>query len=217
MRYVYTDYFGAYGEKLAVSTSERAYHHGDLRAALLSAAIDMLEAGEAFSIRAVARRAGVSAAAPYRHFADREQLESAVAVEGFKDLRADLGAGLAEAPDDAPAADVIAGLGVAYVMFALRRPALFRLMFGNECDDADSERVLASQGLHELLGRIIAQYFPGAPVDDLSKAMWSVAHGLAFLHLDGKFRPEPAADVADRVRSVVAALFALPAGADRSR
>ncbi|MBP8919352.1 MAG: TetR family transcriptional regulator, partial [Micropruina sp.] len=53
-----------------MSTSERAYHHGDLRAALVASAIEMLEGGEAYSMRAVARRAGVSPTAPYRHFPD---------------------------------------------------------------------------------------------------------------------------------------------------
>ena len=64
------------------------YHHGDLRAALLANASEMLESGESFSMRALAKRAGVSAAAPYRHFDDREALESALAVEGFDGLRA---------------------------------------------------------------------------------------------------------------------------------
>lgn len=194
-----------------MSTSAKSYHHGDLRAALLDAAIESLEAGEAFSMRAVARRAGVSATAPYRHFADREALDSAVAVEGFKDLRADLAAGLAAVPDDASAAETIGGLGVAYVAFALRRPAVFKLMFGNECDEENSERVLAAGRLHDVLNGAVARLFPDADVQGLSRALWSMAHGLAFLHLDGKLRPEPAEAVAERVRGSVAAIFALGA------
>jgi AcrR family transcriptional regulator len=194
-----------------VSTSEKRYHHGDLRAALVGAAIEGLEAGEPFSLRAVARRAGVSAAAPYRHFADREALEAAVAVEGFADLRADLGAALAGVPADAPASDAIAALGIAYVSFALRRPAVFRLMFGNECDDADSARVHASHGLHALLDEVIRERLAGASGAEPATALWALAHGLAFLHLDGKLRPEPATAVAERVRAVVAAIFAMRA------
>ncbi len=194
-------------------------------------------------MRAIARRAGVSAAAPYRHFADRDALESAVAVEGFTDLRAELEAALAvqaagaipdvqavsdvqaisdvqAAPDgqaessvtdEQPAAsvvDVITALGLAYVTFALRRPAVFRLMFGGACDEVNSERVRAAGRLHELLGDVIARLFPGTDAASLSIALWSMAHGLAFLHLDGKLRPEPAADVADRVRGAVAAVLA---------
>jgi AcrR family transcriptional regulator len=90
----------------------------------------MLEAGEPFSMRAIAREVGVSATAPYRHFADREALESALAAQGLRDLKADLTDGR-ELPSTS--AD-LAEFAVAYVEFALRRPALFRLMFGNECD-----------------------------------------------------------------------------------
>ena len=198
-----------------MSTSPRGYHHGDLRAALLEAAVAALEAGEPFSMRAVARRAGVSPAAPYRHFADREALESAIAVAGFADLRSELVAAGAEAEgraetEGAPsAADVITALGVAYVRFALRRPAVFRLMFGNACDDTDSERVRASGELYAVLDGVVVRLLPGADGPALSTALWSLAHGLAFLHLDGKFRPEPERDVVDRIRSSVAAVFEL--------
>ncbi|WP_285250903.1 TetR/AcrR family transcriptional regulator [Pseudarthrobacter sp. fls2-241-R2A-168] len=192
-----------------MSTSTRSYHHGDLRAALLAAAIESLEAGESFSLRAVARRAGVSPTAPYRHFADREALDSAVAIEGFKDLLADLEAALAESVQPAAPEDVIAALGVAYVGFALRRPAVFRLMFGNECDEENSERVRASEQLHEMLNQSIERLFPGANQSNLSIALWSMAHGLAFLHLDGKLRPQSDNDVAARVQSAVGAIFAL--------
>ena len=69
----------------AVSTS-RPYHHGDLRAALLDAALELLEEDETFSLRAVARRAGVSPNAPYRHYADKEALLAALATYGFAQL-----------------------------------------------------------------------------------------------------------------------------------
>lgn len=192
-----------------MSTSVKSYHHGDLRAALLAAAAESLEAGEGFSLRAVARRAGVSPTAPYRHFADKDALDAAVAVEGFADLRADLDAALAALPASSTAEDAIAGLGVAYVGFALRRPAVFRLMFGNPCDDADDERVRASRQLHDVLNQAIARLLPDADIPNLSTALWGMAHGLAFLHLDGKLRPEPPAEVAQRVRAAVAAVFAI--------
>ncbi|WP_129657758.1 TetR/AcrR family transcriptional regulator [Rothia uropygialis] len=192
-----------------MSTSARAYHHGDLRATLVTSAIEILEAGESYSMRAVARRAGVSPTAPYRHFRDRSALDSAVAVEGFNDLREALALTLAESPADAGPNEVLGGLGVAYVGFALRRPAVFRLMFGNECDTADSERVLASQQLHAVLSDVLVRLFPEAAPPALATALWGLAHGLAFLHLDGKYRPEPAEEVAERVRASVAALLAV--------
>ncbi|WP_129656321.1 TetR/AcrR family transcriptional regulator [Rothia halotolerans] len=195
-----------------MSTSARAYHHGDLRAALVESAVEMLEAGEAYSMRAVARRAGVSPTAPYRHFPDRDALDSAIAVEGFDDLRDALAQALGSAPAAAGPVDVLGELGVAYVSFALRRPALFRLMFGNECDEESSDRVQASQALHAVLGDVIARLFPGRVTPELATALWSLAHGLAFLHLDGKYRPEPADEVAGRVRAAVSALLGLNAG-----
>lgn len=192
-----------------MSTSARGYHHGDLRSALVAAAVEMLEAGDPYSMRAVARRAEVSPTAPYRHFADRAALDSAVAVEGFKDLNACLARALRSAPDAEDPVEVLSGLGVAYVSFALRRPALFRLMFGGECDDSDSDRVRASQAMHDVLGEVLTRLFPEQASPSLSRALWGLAHGLAFLHLDGKYRPEPAEEVEDRVRAAIAAILAV--------
>lgn len=179
------------------------YHHGNLRAALVEAAIASIEEGEELSMRAVARRAGVSTAAPYRHFADRNELDSAVAVEGFRDMGTRL-----RAIVDEGGPDLITDLAVDYVFFALRRPAVFRLMFGNECDPENADRVQASNALHELLASVAAGLYPTADADVLATALWSMAHGLAFLHLDGKFRPEPETDVENRVRITFAAITA---------
>lgn len=189
-----------------MSTSRRSsYHHGDLRAALITSAMQMLEEGEAFSLRAVARRAGVSATAPYRHFADRDALESALAAEGFADLKADLLArrDLPSTPED------LADLGVAYVDFALRRPALFRLMFGNECDDADDQRVRAAADLRDLVALAVSRVFPAAGADGPSLALagWGLVHGLACLHLDGKLPASPPAEVEARVRGAFLAIL----------
>ena len=200
----------------SVSTSEKSYHHGDLRAALLTAAIELLESSEPFSMRAVARRAGVSQTAPYRHFADRAALDNAVAVAGFEDLAAELSGALAATPEDAEPEAILGELGVTYVLFALRRPAEFRIMFGNECDDAHTERVIASQKLHQVLSDVLAKTFPDADIPGASIALWGMAHGLAFLHLDGKLRPEPLGEVRERIRSAIAAALALNAGEQMS-
>lgn len=186
-----------------MSTSGKgSYHHGDLRAALLTTAMRMLENGETFSLRAIARNAGVSPTAPYRHFPDRDALEAALAVQGFSDLKHDLTAGR-----DLPASIAdLAEFGVTYVDFAMRRPALFRLMFGNPCDDADDERVKAADALHELLGQALANVAPESDTTALACAGWSLAHGLAFLHLDGKLPADSPAEIADRVRSAFLAI-----------
>lgn len=185
------------------ASTRSGYHHGDLRATLVLAALEMLEAGEPFSLRALARRAGVSTAAPYRHFADREALESALAVHGLRELMSELTTGQ-QAP--LSAAEVVE-LAVGYVHFALRRPALFRLMFGQACDDQDDERVRAAGALHDYLEAVMAEVFPQSDPVSLATAGWSLAHGLAFLHLDGKLPNTDQAAIDERVRSTFAAVF----------
>ncbi len=163
-----------------------------------------------YSMRAVARHAGVSATAPYRHFADRDALDSALAVEGFRDLGESLADAIGASATPSDAAQVLAELGVVYVGFALRRPAMFRLMFGNPCDDENDERVRAAQALRTTLGDALARLLPDRTSPELATALWGLAHGLAFLHLDGKYRPAPADAVADRVRAAITAI--LPEG-----
>src|ERR1700761_5131951 len=115
----------------SVPAPKATYHHGDLRAACVHAARELLEeGGEAeLSLRAVARRAGVSPAAPYRHYADREALVSAVAAVGYQELAERLAA--AHPAPSTP--DQLASVAVAYVEFALERPALFPIMFTEPC------------------------------------------------------------------------------------
>jgi AcrR family transcriptional regulator len=185
------------------ASPKSGYHHGDLRASLLATAMRMLEAGEPFSLRAVAREAGVSPTAPYRHFKDRDALESALAAQGLRDLRADLTDGRA-LPDTA--AD-LAELAVAYVEFALRRPALFRVMFGNACDTGNDERVRAAAQIHDLLALAMARVFPDADAEALASAGWALAHGMAYLHLDGKLPADSLDEVGDRVRTAFAAIL----------
>ena len=164
---------------LTVSTSdrERTYHHGDLRAALVAAALDLLEAGgeAALSLRAVARACGVSAMAPYRHFAGKEDLLEAVAARGFADLAARL-----EAADAAAeGGEALAAQGAAYVTFACRHPALFRLMFMRPCRGP-----VGSEAYRILERRAAALAGPAMGAEDLTLAAWSLVHGLAALILD---------------------------------
>lgn len=186
-----------------MSASTKAYHHGDLPGSLLRAAMELLEENGAteLSLRAAARRAGVSTAAPYRHFADRNALLSAVAAVGYRELAADL---VAARP--APkTADDLAAIAVAYVQFALRRPGLFRVMFTEQCDPNSAERVAAVTAIQEYLNSIVQQVFPSADPDAMATAVWGLVHGLAFLHLDGKLDTSSAQAVAGRVRAAVRA------------
>jgi AcrR family transcriptional regulator len=192
-----------------VSTSVSSYHHGDLRAALVRAALELLEEGGAteLSIRAVARRAGVAPSAPYRHYADRDALVSAVAAAGYLELAEHL----ATANPSPSTPDDLADIAVAYVQFALTRPALFRVMFSEPCDRDNSERVAATEAISAYLVTIVSQAFPGGDVEAQSTAVWALVHGLAFLHLDGKLDSSRPRVVAKRVRAAVHAALSLSA------
>jgi AcrR family transcriptional regulator len=195
-----------------VSTSQSPYHHGDLRAACLRAAMELLEEGgtTALSLRAVARRAGVSPAAPYRHYADRDALISAVAAVGYRELAEQLAAA-----HPAPStANDLAAVAVAYVQFALQRPALFRVMFAEPCDRDNSERVAATNAISEYVGAIVRQSFPGSNPEALATAVWALVHGLAFLHLDGKLDSSTPEVVSDRVRGAVHAVLTVSRAAE---
>ncbi|MEU6676337.1 TetR/AcrR family transcriptional regulator [Streptomyces sp. NPDC046925] len=187
-----------------------AYHHGDLRAACLQAARELLEedGSAGLSLRAVARRAGVSATAPYRHYADRDALVSAVAAEGYRELARDLAAAhpSPSTPDD------LASVAVAYVRFALDHPAMFRVMFAEPCDPTSEERVAATALISAYVQGIVDGAFPGSDASALSTTVWALVHGLAFLHLDGKLDTSTPEVVAEQVRAAVHALFTVARG-----
>jgi len=179
-----------------------AYHHGELRSAILRAAGDMIEAQglAALSLREAARRAGVSHNAPYRHFADREALLAALAAEGFAQLGRALETGVAPGPK---------ARGEAYVRFALAHPQRFRLMFGGLLRLDAHPAVREAAGLtYAALVRAIEPLAGAAGAPTAAAAAWSLVHGLAQLLLDGHF---PAAqrderDVAAFVREVLGAV-----------
>lgn len=172
-------------------TKRTAYHHGDLRRALLDASLALIdEAGiGALSLREAARKAGVSHNAPYHHFKDRGSLLAALAEEGFAQLATEMAAARAAAPD--PRARLEA-CGQAYVRFALKSPARFKLMFRPELAAPGAEGAVAkasTPALETLTGAIVEAQAAGvAPAGDprpLVLTCWSAVHGLASLWLDG--------------------------------
>ncbi|MDN5925480.1 MAG: TetR/AcrR family transcriptional regulator [Hyphomicrobiales bacterium] len=175
-----------------VGKSERSYHHGQLRSALISQSLRILEAGdvERLSLREVARAAGVSATAVYRHFPNKEALLRAVSSEGFYRLDE------AQSSASLKAGGGVEGFnasGAAYVRFALSNSSLFRLMFNHSPDigskttlQKDVYAVQAMRHLQEAVAALI-----GVEVDDprtRSTALraWSLVHGLSLLILDGQ-------------------------------
>ena len=151
------------------------YHHGDLRNALREAARAILEEDglAALSLRAVARRVGVSHAAPYRHFPNHEALLADLAVEGFSELR---GAVAVAGAAEGTRADKIAAIGAAYMRFAAQRPALARLMFGPQMPNRGDFPMLgsAADAVGEEITRAVGE-------SALGLAAWGAVHGLAML------------------------------------
>ncbi|WP_286253529.1 TetR/AcrR family transcriptional regulator [Streptomyces graminofaciens] len=161
------------------TTAERPYHHGDLRRAILSAALDVIAADgpSALSLRDLARRAGVSHAAPAHHFKDRTGLLTAIAAEGHGLLAA----ALAEAED-------LRDTGVRYVRFAREHPAHFQVMFRPELLRADdleltTARALSSEQLRTAVTTARPEFGGDADPRLAGIAAWALSHGFATLLL----------------------------------
>ena len=176
-----------------VAAEAKPYHHGDLRRALMDSATAILERDgpNALSLRAVAREAGVSPAAPYHHFKDKDELLSAIAMEGFSRLSAAL---VDAAGDDGDAETKMSDLGVAYVKFAQSHPALYRVMY----DRARAEDALPQKADHDHDGfQILKDALTKAGGNRVSEtdihlasiASWCAAHGLAEMSGFVQFRP----------------------------
>lgn len=170
-----------------------AYHHGDLRRALLQGALELLaEGGPAhLTMRAAAQRAGVSSAAPYRHFADKCAMLAAVAEEGFLALERACVASLDGAGDDP--IENFWRRGVAYVRFAIEHPAHYRVMFGPEIPDKRSyqDLHLAAMAAYEALRTTLracaaAGFFGEDEIELRATRAWALVHGLSSLYIDGQ-------------------------------
>jgi AcrR family transcriptional regulator len=165
------------------------YHHGDLRRALIEAALSLVaeRKGADLSIREVARRAGVTYAAPYHHFADKSALLAAVAYEGFQGLVSKLERAAARKES---LESELQALAEAYIAFALEQPSHYRVMFLPEVKaSADSEALHASaeRALGLLLERVVrARPSASASTHEVVAATaWAALHGLALLAIDG--------------------------------
>jgi AcrR family transcriptional regulator len=163
------------------------YHHGDLRAALLTAAeAELAEQGiEAFSLRQVARRAGVSHAAPAHHFGDANGLLTALAAYGFAEFLA-MQMEVTRQATTTPQDKLIAA-GVGYVEFARARPTLFRLMFGSKrTDHREPALKSAADAAFDHIVTLVRDA-GGDGVQDVV-AVWSSAHGLADLMISDRLK-----------------------------
>jgi AcrR family transcriptional regulator len=176
------------------------YHHGNLRQALVDAGKRILanDGADAVTLRAVARAAGVSHAAPYSHFEDRDALLAAVVVPSFEALARHLRDAVEKTEGDAAAR--IRAAGEAYLGFAIERPEEYRLMFGPRVAafDAHEELARASRGAFEVFVSTVGEGQAGGvvapgPAAGLATFVWGSVHGLASLFVDRRI------DVSDPV------------------
>lgn len=169
--------------------ARRPYHHGDLRRAVLDAALEQIVAKgpAAISLREIAARAGVSHTAPAHHFLDKAGLLTAIAADGYRML--------SDATRDAFAkSGKLFDIALAYLRFALSHRAHFEVMFRPELyRRADPELAAARRASGRVLSEGIRRMSSGKPGDDVTGtvvAAWSIVHGFATLWLNGNFPPE---------------------------
>jgi AcrR family transcriptional regulator len=173
------------------SSTDSSYHHGNLRLALLNAAIAQIkEVGvEKLSLRGIARTVGVSQTAPYRHFRDKNELLAEIATQAFLDLYTTTSKDIR---DDKSASDNIKVTGSTYLAFAIDNPEKYKLMFGPsiQCRSDYPKMVSAGDTLFDVLigqverGITEGIFLEGCPMV-LANTLWTQAHGLASLTIDG--------------------------------
>jgi AcrR family transcriptional regulator len=174
----------------------KPYHHGDLRNALIQAGLEMLSEGgaAALDLRKVARKAGVSHAAPYRHFADKQALVAAINAEGFRRLAERIQSTLREAPDDS--FEQLQAIARAYVQFAQEHPWLMREMFSGLTVEREAFAGLyaASKAVFTFYVEVVKRgQERGSLIDGdpgaLAGVLWSLLHGVAMLTIENQMRP----------------------------
>ncbi len=174
----------------------KPYHHGDLRHTLIQTGLEMLSEGGAASLdlRKVARRAGVSHAAPYRHFADKQALVASINEEGFRRLAEGIQSVLREVPSNAFAQ--LQAIGRTYVQFAQKNPWLMREMFSGLTIEREAfpDLYSASKSVYKFyvevvkLGQEEGKIVDGDP-GALASVLWSLLHGVAMLTIENQMRP----------------------------
>jgi AcrR family transcriptional regulator len=205
----------------AMSTSEEKncagpYHHGDLRAALVAAAIELVSSSgpAAVSLREVARMVGVSHNAPYRHFPTRQALLAAVAARGFEMVRQEMRA----RTEGVDPADYLQVFGHGYIAFALQNRGIYQLMFSDEIrkDEHPELGVIAGQAFEALQQHVVALH-PNVDSGAAAVTVWALLHGISHLILDNQIKPDAMNDplhttlVGIATRILIAGLVNVPA------
>ncbi|HEY8276734.1 MAG TPA: TetR/AcrR family transcriptional regulator [Methyloceanibacter sp.] len=187
-------------ERTTVRPKKR-FHHGDLREALIAATRELLiEHGpDAFTLADACRRAGVTTAAPYKHFRDKREILEEIVLRGFEELTAANAKAVAAVGPGTIAG--ITAMGISYLEFAVVQPAVFRLMFGHKSEIKKVRQVDESgkQCLKNVIEEVAAysrKHGHAADAEEIALRLWSFVHGASSLQLDGDYeRVAPGLDV----------------------
>jgi AcrR family transcriptional regulator len=204
------------GATPARQAGRKRYHHGDLREALIAATTQLVieKGAENFSLADACRLAGVSTAAPYKHFSDREEILKEVCTRAF-DRLAERGIAAAKAAGETTMAGVIA-MNLAYVDMAVEQPALFRLMFGQNPSVKEDEAVLGCGRtcFEAVLGQMRVYCDANNVAEDaltIFMRTWAFIHGVASLQIDGDYEAvTPGFDYRALVASTIPQLVGAP-------
>ena len=167
------------------------YHHGNLREVLLSKGLELLESSidASFSMRELTRKIGVSANSVYRHFASKEELLTALAIQGFQKLLEAQALAIQKASNSEKG---FITAGHQYIHFAVQNPMLFRLMYGRFVVSHDDENLkqlasLAYTGMLYAAAQALKLDVESREAKIVATKAWSVVHGLSHLIIDGQF------------------------------
>lgn len=205
-------------KKPAPPEKRDSYHHGDLRSQLIDATRALVEekGPDHFSVSEACRRAGVSSAAPYKHFKDKDEMLRAVALGGMQRQRAELIEEIKKY--EIGSVERIIAMGRVYIRFAVTEPGVFRLMFGlSEGHGAHSELVETGNNTFAVVQQEVARYRGGETVNasDEHQAflLWSFVHGLSFLTIDGKLAEKKLDyDLEGVLRDIAVRVVGIPSG-----
>ena len=200
----------AQAQKQTVVRAKKSFHHGDLREALIAATRELLvEHGpDGFTLADACRRAGVTTAAPYKHFRDKQEILEEIVARAFEELKqanakavAGKGRGTVEG---------ITAMGISYLKFAVAQPAIFRLMFG-ELKKVDRVHVSGEECLKSVVEEVAhysRKHGHTADAEQIAIRLWTFVHGASSLQLDGDYeRVAPGLDVHKLIADVTPKLL----------
>ncbi len=197
--------------KISLKKSKGSYRHGNLREAILATSLLLIEKNgiEQLSIRDVAKRAGVTHQAPYRHFKDREALLAALAQDGYERLFLEMSNAIANSKD---VLESLCRLGMSYTGWAIKHPDHFRLMFSQKIPEFETSDGL-TQAANKMLVLVLSVVQKGQAAglikqDDtraIARQLWACVHGATHLFIDEQFKPLKGSEQAglDLVRDIV--------------